>query len=192
MRVRRFELAAALLTMAMSGAAAWAADDYTIDGAHTSVYFKVSHGGFSDTHGRFNDVSGKFTIAAGAAQTAFNLTIKTDSVDTGNAQRDTHLRKPDFFNSPQYPVITFKSTSVKGNRQSYEVSGDLTMHGVSRPVKFTLKGGKVAEFPKGVERTGYSATLDIKRSDFGMDKMLEAIGDEVHISIGIEGTRPTK
>jgi polyisoprenoid-binding protein YceI len=167
-----------------------AAEDYTLDAAHTGVSFQVSHIGLSLTHGRFNDVSGTFTIAAAnPAASSFALSIKSASIDTGNAKRDEHLRSPDFLNSKQYPAISFKSTSVKGVGEGLSVTGDLTLHGETKPVTFVLKGGKTAEFPKGVKRTGYSTELTIKRSEFGMDKMLDAIGDEIRIAISFEGTQ---
>ncbi|HZT80558.1 MAG TPA: YceI family protein [Gemmataceae bacterium] len=167
-----------------------AADNYAIDPAHAAVSFKISHIGLSWTHGRFNDLSGGFTIdPADAAKCSFEMKIKADSVDTGNAQRDTHLKSPDFFNVKQFPALTFKSTSVKAVKDGYEVKGDLSLHGVSKEVTLNLVGGRKAEFPKGVQRTGYSGELTIKRSDFGMDKLAEAIGDEVYISVSFEGTK---
>jgi polyisoprenoid-binding protein YceI len=181
-------LAVVLLSFA-SASPARAADDYALDAMHTGVNFKISHLGLSWTYGRFNDVSGSFSIDDSADKCSFNLTIKTDSVDSGNKKRDEHLKAPDFFNAKQYPTITFKSTSVKAAKGGYEVTGDLTLHGKSKSVTFTLVGGRKAEFPKGVQRTGYSTELVIKRSDFGMDKMKEAIGDEVYVSISFEGTK---
>jgi polyisoprenoid-binding protein YceI len=119
------------------------------------------------------------------------MTIKVDSVDTNNKQRDTHLRGPDFFNAKQFASITFKSTSVKATDGGYEVKGDLTMHGVTKPVTLSLKGGKTAEFPRGVKRTGYSGEVTIKRSEFEVGKpdFAAALGDEVHVSIDFEGMR---
>jgi polyisoprenoid-binding protein YceI len=163
------------------------ADEFTLDAAHSAVTFKISHIGLSWTHGRFNDVSGTFTIDKD--KSAFALNIKTESIDTGVPKRDEHLRSPDFFNAKQFPAISFKTTSAKSVDGGYEVTGDLTLHGVTKPVTFTLKGGRTAEFPKGVTRTGFSTELTIKRSDFGMDKAKEAIGDEVYISISFEGTK---
>src|SRR5437763_1484477 len=81
---------------------------------------------------------------------------------------------PDFFNAKQFPLIAFKSSAVKPVEGGLQVTGDLTLHGVSRPVTFVLRGGKTAEFPKGVQRVGYSVELTIKRSDFGMDKFTDA------------------
>jgi polyisoprenoid-binding protein YceI len=186
--MRKCLLACVVVFAVMAGPAA--ADEYTIDGMHTSVSFKISHIGLSWTHGRFNNVSGSFSIdPADAAKSSFNLTIKTDSIDTANAKRDAHLRSPDFLNVKQFPTLTFKSTAVKAIKDGYQVTGDLTMHGVTKSVTFSLLGGRKAEFPKGVQRTGYSTDLSLKRSDFGMDKMAPAIGDEVYISISFEGTK---
>lgn len=188
MRLRCPKSIIACFVLALSASGVRAADEFAIDAAHSSVYFKVSHGGFSDLHGRFNSFSGKFAIDADPSKSSFELTIKADSVDTGNQGRDGHLRNPDFFNTQQYPAITFKSTSVKAGKDGLDVTGDLTMHGKTKPVSFTLKGGKTAPDRDSV-RTGYSTVFSLKRSDFDMSKMLDAIGDEVHVSIGIEGTK---
>jgi polyisoprenoid-binding protein YceI len=141
-------------------------------------------------HGRFNEFSGEFTIDKDPAASKFSLSIKVDSVDTNNEKRDEHLRAPDFFNTKQYPALTFESTKVKTVKGGYEVTGDLTMHGVTKPVKFTLKGGdKVIEFPPGTKRIGFVSDLTVKRSDFDMKTALDSLGDEIQVSIGIEATR---
>ena len=156
----------------------------------TSVYFKIPHLGLSWTYGRFNDTAGNFSVdAAAPAKTNFVLTVKTDSVDTGNGKRDEHLRSPDFLNAKQFPVMSFTSTQVKPIDGGYEVQGDFTMHGVTKPISFVLKGGKKAELPPGVHRTGFSTELLLHRSDFGMDKMLEAVGDEIKVAISFEGVK---
>jgi len=182
---------AAVLVAGLGAAPAPAADDYNIDAMHSGVNFKISHLGLSWVPGRFNDYSGSFTIDPDPSQCSFNLTIKPESIDTNNAKRDEHLRSPDFFNAKQFPVITFKSTSVAkaAVEGSYLVAGDLTLHGVTKPVNFTLVGGRKAEFPKGVQRTGFSTELTIKRADYGMDKGIEAVGNEVYIAISFEGVK---
>lgn len=188
MRIR--SLSAALLSLVLVAAASLSsasAQEYTVEAAHTSVSFKASHLGLSMTHGRFNTVSGNFTIQA--EKSSFALTIATESVDTGNKQRDDHLRGPDFFNAKQFPAIKFQSTAVKPTKEGFDVKGDLTLHGKTKPVMFKLEGGKTAEFPKGVQRTGYSTQLKLKRSEFGMENMLEAIGDEVLVDISFEGVQ---
>jgi polyisoprenoid-binding protein YceI len=163
---------------------------YTVDTMHSGVTFKISHLGLSWVHGRFDDLAGQFTVDRQTpANCSFELEAKTESVDTNNRKRDDHLRSPDFFNAKQFPAITFKSTSVRPEKEGYEVTGDLTLHGVTRPVTFLLTGGKTAEFPKGVHRTGYSAEVAIKRSEFGMTKFAGALADVVHIELSFEGTK---
>jgi polyisoprenoid-binding protein YceI len=182
-------LSSALLSL-IAGTAR-GAENYNIEPAHAAVTFKIDHAGLSWTYGRFNDVGGKFSIDAAPAKTSFSLGIKPESIDTGNAKRDEHLRSPDFFNVKQFPGLSFASTSVKPVDGGYAVSGDLTLHGVTKPVNLVLKGGKKAEFPpgSGTQRTGYSTELSLKRSDFGMDKMVGMIGDEVRIAISFEGVK---
>ncbi len=165
------------------------ADEYAVDGVHSSVSFKVSHVGLSWIHGRFNEFSGTFVLDPDAAKCSFGLSIKAESVDTNNVKRDEHLRPPDYFNVKQFPALTFKSTAVQAVKDGYQVTGDLTLHGVTKPVTFTLLGGKKGEFPKGIKRTGFTTELMLKRSEFGMDKGLEAVGDEVHIAISVSCTK---
>lgn len=186
--LKRLALSALAVVALATGARA---DDYTIDKAHAGVNFKISHVGLSYIFGRFNDFSGNFAIDQDAAKCSFAMTIKTESVDTANTQRDNHLRSGDFFNVKQFPSITFQSTAVKAVKDGYEVTGDVTMHGVTKPVTFTLSGGKQAEFPRGVQRTGFSTEFVLKRRDFGVGEKVppEAAGDEVHISISFEGTK---
>ncbi len=182
--------AIALVTLASFTAPAGAADTYTVDPMHTSVTFKILHAGLSYVHGRFDRVSGSFTLDRDdPSKSSFTLTIDPESVDTNNSMRDAHLKGPDFFNVKQFPMLSFKSTSVKAVEGGYEVSGDLTMHGETKPITLTLKGGKTVEFPRGVQRTGFSTDLILKRSAFGMDKMLNALGDEIPISIGFQGVK---
>ncbi len=183
----------ALAAWALAAAPTPAADDYTIDPMHSGVSFRIQHVGLSSVHGRFNEFSGKFALdPADPARSSFQMTIKADSVDTNNKARDGHLRGPDFFNGKQFPEITFKSTSVKAVDGGYEVKGDLTMHGVTKAITLTLKGGKVAEFPKkGNFRTGFSGEVTIKRSEFEVGKpdFAGALGEDVQVSIDFEGQR---
>ncbi|HEX5447187.1 MAG TPA: YceI family protein [Pirellulales bacterium] len=179
--------AALAVCLALAAFTARAADEYEIDAMHASVTFKASHLGLSWTHGRFNQLSGGFNLSSKSP--SFSLTIKADSIDTNNSKRDDHLRSPDFLDVKQFPTITFKSTSAHKTGDSYEIEGKFTMHGVTKPLKFKLIGGETAEFPKGVERTGFSTELTIARSAYGMDQMLDAIADDVHIEISFEGTK---
>ena len=172
------------------GAIAQEADEYALDPAHSGLNFKISHLGLSWVHGRFDEFSGRFTLdRQNPAHCSFELAAKTESVDTNNRKRDDHLRSPDFFNVKQFPAITFKSTAVRPVKDGYDVTGDLTMHGGTRPVTFLLSGGKSAEFPAGVHRTGFSGELIVKRSEFGITKFAGAVGDNVYIEISFEGTQ---
>jgi len=170
--------------------AAQAADEYAYDLVHSSVSFKARHLDISWIHGRFNQVDGKFSLdREDPSKSTFQLTIKADSVDTGNPARDEHLRQPDYFDTKQFPTIEFRSTSAKAITGGYEVTGDFTMHGVTKKVTFTLMGGKQIEV-KGIKRVGFSTELKLKRSDFGFDKnAIGPIGDEAIIIIDCEGMR---
>jgi polyisoprenoid-binding protein YceI len=189
MRARFFSMALTTLIVVGLGRTA-TADDYVIDAAHSGVTFQISHLGLSWIHGRFDDFSGSFTIdSSDPTKSSFTLDIKPDSVDTNNSKRDEHLKSPDFFNVKQFPALKFTSTAVKPIEGGYEVTGDLTLHGETKPVTFSLKGGRSAEFPKGVQRTGYSTQLVIKRTDFGVGKPMPVLGDDVYVAISFEGTK---
>jgi polyisoprenoid-binding protein YceI len=192
---RFFALSLAALLCVAALAQPLRADNFEIDNSHTSVIFGVSHLGYSFTYGRFNKVSGKFTLdPKGPEASTFQVAIDASSVDTNDAKRDEHLRGPDFFNAGEFPVISFKSTKVEGKRtdagMTLLVTGDLTMHGQTRPV--TLELQKLGEGPgpggNGF-RTGFNCQTKLKRSEFGMTGMVPNIGDEVAITISFEGVR---
>jgi polyisoprenoid-binding protein YceI len=151
----------------------------------------ISHVGISNIHGRFNDFSGRITVdKVDPAKSSFALSIPVESIDTNNIKRDEHLRAPDYFNVKQFPTMSFQSTKVTAIDGGYEVTGDLTLHGVTKPVTLQLKGGdKVVEFPKGTKRIGLVSTFSILRSDFGVTAEPVALGDEIPISIGIEAAK---
>jgi len=186
--IRRLILATILVTF---GSLAHAAETYKVDPVHSSISFMISHQGISDIHGRFNDFSGTIAIdSADPSKSSFALSIPIESIDTNNVKRDEHLRAPDYFNVKQFPTMSFQSTKVKAIDGGYEVTGDLTLHGVTKPVSLTLKGGdKVVEFPKGMHRIGLVSTFSIARSDFGMEVEPKALGDEVSIVVGIEAAK---
>ena len=185
---QRFTLATILFAC---GTAARGAETYTVDPVHSSISFMISHEGISNIHGRFNDFSGTITIdRADPAKSSFALSIPINSIDTNNAKRDEHLRAPDYFNAKQFPTMSFQSTKVKAVDGGYEVTGDLTLHGVTKPASFKIKGGdKVVEFPKGTKRIGLVSTFSIRRSDFEVNKVSKSLGDEVSIVVGIEAAK---
>ena len=189
MRLSLLILAAIVVADSGQGLAQ-AADIYDYDPVHSSVSFKARHLDISWIHGRFNQVQGKFILdRANPAQSSFQLSIKADSVDTANSARDEHLRQPDYFDTKQFPTIDFKSTSVKPIAGGYEVTGDFTLHGKTRPITLVLMGGKEVEH-RGVKRVGFSTELKVKRSDYGFDpSAIGLIGDEAIIMIDCEGMR---
>lgn len=181
-------LLALLLVLPLSSLRA--ADEYAYDGVHSSVGFKARFLDISWIQGRFNDVSGTFILDRDdPSKSSFTLSIKVDSVDTANAARDEHLRQPDYFDTKQFPTIEFRSTKVKGVPGGYEVTGDFTMHGVTKPVTFTFLGGREIE-AMGKKRVGFATELRVKRSDYGFDPAaIGAIGDEAVIVIDCAGAR---
>ncbi|MEW6313637.1 MAG: YceI family protein [Pseudomonadota bacterium] len=185
-----------LSTLAFALPLAAAADpvepgSYQIDNQHSAAFFTVTHMGVSRFTGRFNEVNGTFVVDATGKNSKTSVTIPATSIDTAHEKRDTHLKGPDFFNVVEFPNLSFESSQTKldagGNGT---LAGNLTMHGVSKPVTFTLKqigGGKGM---KGETRAGYVATATIKRSDFGISYGLpKAVSDDVDLTINIEGIK---
>ncbi|VAX10814.1 Protein yceI precursor [hydrothermal vent metagenome] len=166
------------------------AGHYVIDSGHASAIFSISHLGYSELQGRFNELEGEFDLNP-AGRSKLEVRIKTASIDTNHKKRDEHLRSPDFFNARQYPLISFTSTEVKYNDKGEPVSiiGKLNMHGKTRPLTLTVKAMRAATDPWGSYRAGYSASVRLKRSDFGMDFMQGGIGDEVSLKIDLETIR---
>ena len=173
---------------------AQAADTYTIDPTHTSIVFSVGHAGLSYTYGFFKTAAGGYVIdKTNPANSQFQLVIQTESLDTNNAKRDEHLRGPDFFNARQFPQIKFVSTACTTTNTPegivFQLTGDLSMHGVTRQVKVPLRMLAEGLGPYKDRRSGFFCQLDLKRSEFGMDKLLEnnLVGDAVSITISFEG-----
>ena len=176
------------LALAAACAAPAPAEEFTVDTGHSTVLFRILHMGVSNAWGRFDNIAGTVNLdEADPAKSALDITISTESVDTGVAKRDDHLRGPDFFNARQFPKITFKSQSLRATgADTYEVTGTLTLHGVSRPLTVTLKKIGAGKSPLGDQRLGVETGFTIKRSDFGMKNMLDAVGDNVLLIVSLE------
>lgn len=184
-------LAAAGLILSSAAFANAPAGNYKIDAAHSGAFFEVGHlGGVSRFMGRFNDISGDLVVGAPEAS-KIKVEVKTDSVDTKHDGLDKHLKSPDFFNAVQFPTMTFTSTGVTLNGSGEgTISGNLNLHGVTKPVTFKLKYIGTGPGMKGETRAGYVATSTIKRSDFGMSYGLgKAATDEVELRINIEAIK---
>ncbi len=163
------------------------ADNFVLDPTHTSIIFSISHLGYSFTYGRFNTCSGLFSLDGGNSQ--FSFSIDAGSLDTNDLKRDEHLRGADFFNVNQFPTITFQSTAVAVEGDVYNITGNLSMHGVTRQVTIPMKKLGEGPGPGGGYHSGFMTQFQIKRSDFGMTGMVGPIGDEVALSVSFEGIR---
>jgi len=161
---------------------------YDVDPTHSSVGFKIRHMMISNVSGHFGEFSGSYDLENG---TLASLTgsVSADSVDTGIAKRDAHLKSPDFFDAAKFPKITFTMTKFDGDK----VTGELTMHGVTRTVTLDATVSGTIKDPWGMTRSSVALEGKIKRSDFGLtyNQVLEAggvaLGDEVKITVELEG-----
>ena len=167
---------------------------FEVDGVHSSVIFRIQHMGVSYFHGRFNSIQGLITLdAENPAGSSVELTIAAESVDTNNGKRDDHIRSPDFLNASEFPEIKFKSDSVKAlGDKSFEVAGQLTLHGETKPLTVKVEQTGLAKNSRGEGQiAGFETTFTVKRSDFGMDQMLDALGDEVRLTVAVEARSST-
>jgi polyisoprenoid-binding protein YceI len=167
---------------------ALATTTYEVDATHSSVLFRVKHLETSYFYGRFNEISGNITLDKEApTKSRVALEIKAESVDTFNERRNQHLKSPDFFNVKQFPVIAFKSKSVKRlDADTYEITGDLTLHGVTKTLTIQAKQTGTSKNRRGNELVGFETTFTIKRSEFGMNFMLNGLSDEVKLIVSLE------
>jgi len=175
---------------AVAAAPAFAADTYAVDPGHSAVLFSTSHLGISNTHGRFNGIDGTLTWdASDLTKSAINITIKTESVDSGNEKRDQHLRSADFFNAKQMPTATFVSKSfTKIDDSTYAVAGDLTLVGTTKPITVNVKKIGEGKDPWGGYRIGFETSFTIKSADFNI-KGVPGVGEEVALTFGLEGVK---
>jgi polyisoprenoid-binding protein YceI len=186
-----FTLAAAGLALSASAFASAPAGNYKIDPAHSVAYFEIGHmGGISRFMARFNDINGDLVVDSPEKST-IKVDIKTESIDSKHEALDKHLKSPDFFNAVQFPMLNFKSTAVSLNAAGEgTVTGNLSLHGVTKPVTFKLKQVGSGKGMKGETRVGYVASGAIKRTDFGMGYGVPgAATDEVDLRINIEAIK---
>jgi polyisoprenoid-binding protein YceI len=189
--IRASLLALALAALSMPAFAATV--PYEIDGRHTQVLFTYSHFGLSNITGRFGDVSGTFAFdAANPAASSIKVTIPIASVSMGVPKLDEHLKSPDFFDAAQFPEATFASNAVTAAGEGrWKVAGDLTLHGVTKPVVLDVKVNYVGPHPMNkAPVAGFDATTTIRRSEFGVDRMIPGVPDEVGIRITLEARGP--
>ena len=172
------------------------AENYKIDSLHSFPHFGVDHFGVSTIWGRFDKMGGTFMIDKAGKKGSVELVIETASVTTGDSDkgsrprtRDEHLRQADFFNSTEFPRMTYKSTNVKFNGDApSEIEGQLTLLGVTKPVNIKIDRWTCREHPMNKRAMcGGNASGSFKRTDFGMKFGVPNVGDEIRLMINFEG-----
>ncbi|WP_442543344.1 YceI family protein [Arthrobacter sp. KN11-1C] len=162
---------------------------WLLDMAHSEIGFSVRHAGISKVRGRFTDAQAEARVRESLADASLHATVKTASFDSGDANRDGHVRGADFFDVETFPEMTFRATSVEGDGEDYTLTGDLTIRGITKPVELEVEFTGVAVDPFGATRAGFSAETEISRKDFGLtwNAALEAggflVSDKVKINL---------
>jgi len=169
---------------------------WNLDPSHSQVGFSVKHLVISNVRGEFRKYEGKVVLDdADVSRSTVQAVIDASSIDTGVADRDGHLRSPDFLDVAKYPTVTFRSSKVaKAGKDGLDVTGDLTLHGVTKPVVLHVTTTPEVKGMFGETRRGFSATTRIDRKDFGLtwSKLVEAgpaVGDEVVITLDLEAVK---
>lgn len=168
------------------------AGTWAIDASHSEVGFSVRHLAVSKVKGNFETFEGTITIGADPLSSTVEATIDLSSINTRDKQRDEHLRSGDFFNVDSSPKMTFRSTSVTPSGSDFEVVGELTIKDVTRTVELDLEFNGVSPDPWGGTRSGFSATGEINRKDFGIDFNIPldgggfVIGDKIKLFLEVE------
>lgn len=196
MRLSRKRAALLLaIGLATAGAARSATETYVFDKAHTLVGFRIRHW-LTKVDGSFRDFDGRIWLdRSKPADSRVDVTIQAASIDTGTENRDKHLRSADFFDVEKYPTITFASTKVapKG-KDLYEVTGDLTLHGVTKTMTIPVRHTGFLNLGKQ-EKAGFELTIPINRKDFGIGWNRTAdtggvmLGDDVEINVQVEANK---
>jgi polyisoprenoid-binding protein YceI len=165
---------------------------WTIDPSHSEVQFIARHMMISKVRGRFRALAGTILVAEDPEQSSVEATIDAASIDTGDPNRDAHLRAADFLDVERYPTITYRSTAVRPAGNKFAVDGELTVRGVTRPVTLDVEYCGVAKDPWGNPRAGFVGHTEIDRDDFEItwNQMLEGggflVGRGVKIELDIE------
>ncbi len=169
---------------------------WVIDAAHTNLGFSARHAMVAKVRGSFADFSGSFTIdGADVAASSAELTIQAASIETKNADRDAHLKSADFLDVESFPTVTFVSTAVTVAGNDVTVTGDLTIHGVTKSVDVAYEFVGISQDPWGQTKIGFEGSTKISRKEFGLiwNAALETggvlVGDEIKLSLDVEATK---
>jgi polyisoprenoid-binding protein YceI len=188
-RSRLWAVAGFALVM-LAGSAVWA-DTYNLDPVHSMTVFRIHHFNAGYTYGLIGGPTGTFTYdPADPSTLAFTVSVSLDHLDTQSDRRDADIKGPDWFNAKQFPTIDFKSTSVKKTGDTtYAVTGDFTLHGVTKSITVNMEMTGSAQGMRGETRTGFETTFTINRSDYDMKAMVGPVGDEVRLIVALEGIK---
>lgn len=179
----------AALSSPAPAAAPVATGTYAFDVGHSSILFRIKHFNTAWNFGRFETYSGEFVLDADPAKCSVKVEIDASSVDSFNEKRDQHITGPDFFSVKEFPKITFESTRVALDGEDYTVMGDLTFHGVTKPVTIQLEKTGEGETRQGY-KVGFLGECTIQRREFGIDTYPnEVLSDEVVLTLAIEAVR---
>ena len=158
---------------------------YTVDAVHTSVVFKIKHMNTSNFYGRFDQTSGSFTLGDTCS---IDMTVKTDSVDTNNAKRDSDVKGPDLLGAKEFPDMTFVGKDLKKTGEgTWKGTGQLTFHGQTKPIEVEIKQTGGGKGMGGKEIAGIETMFTIKRSEYGAKAMVGPLSDEVTLWVASEG-----
>lgn len=185
------------LALGLASASAFAASEtYTIDSTHTQTIFSWNHFGYSNPTANFDKIEGTITFdAADVSKSSVDVTIAIGSINSHVTKFDEHLKSADFFDVAKFPTATFKSSKVENGaaKETYKVTGDLTIHGVTKSVVIDAKLNAMSVHPmKKVPAIGFDGALTIKRSDFGIGNYVPNVSDEVKIHITTEAMAAKK
>jgi len=165
---------------------------WTIDPVHSDVSFTVRHMMVSKVRGHFTNIEGQIVAADNLLDSSVSATIDLSSIDTNNEQRDAHIRSADFFEVESHPHMTYQSTAIRPDGDGYTIDGELSLHGVTKPVQLALELNGVTPDPYGKTRAGFSASTEINRKYFGIDINMPmdgggvVVGDKIQIALEIE------
>ena len=166
------------------------AADYKIDPGHSFIEFKIQHLGYSWLYGRINSISGEFSHdPAKPAESKISVDIDATSVDTNHEKRDAHIRNEDFLNVDKFPKASFKSTGYTGTETEGTMTGDLTLHGVTKSISIKIEKLGEGKDPWGGYRAGFVGFVTLDRRDFGVDRNLGPKSWTMELELGIEGIR---
>lgn len=172
---------------------------WTLDPTHSSVVFSIRHLGLSKVWGRFERFDATLDVGATPADASVEATIEMASVNTGNQDRDTHLRSTDFFDTERHPTMAFRSLRLTGQDTEWELDGELTINGITRPITLDVEFSGLSPFPPpdGLLHAGFSASGELRRSEFGIEFGIMPIGadklalaDKVRFELDLQFVEP--